>query len=578
MKENKKNSKPYFIRYMQHLFWCIGTRNISVSFKDNTTQKKRQFLPIKIVLFCFGEIILLIALILIFGNRYLTNNWGSINTEEVLFHLMMPLSGTSNELVWLFVRDCALPTLIIILGINVLIFWKQKKSLILMLDHPQERVTSVLLPVRFLKVWLLPISLVFLLTGIWITSNNFDIKAIYEHMTFDPTYIMEDEVDTLVDHDPYTDDIEVDEQPERVITDFIERNYIDPRTVEIIFPVEKRNLIYIMVESLEVAFLSEELGGTQPVNLIPEITRIWEDPNNISFSHSDGFGGAFALTSGWTMASIVSQTAGIPLKAIPGNATGVGSDFLPSAFTLGDILEENGYTNTFMIGSDAVFAGRDIYFSSHGNYRIFDLIYAQKNGIVPRDYKVFWGFEDEILYRWAKKELLLLAQEDAPFNFTLLTVDTHHPHGYLCNLCVFGLESEYERVIACASRQLFNFVTWIKQQKFFENTTIIIIGDHLTMSVEFSSSLDPAYKRTMPLIFINSVATPIRTTNRQFSLLDMFPSTLAAMGVDIEGDRLGLGANLFSGKPTILELYSYDVVMEELAKSSRFYTLRFWLK
>ena len=33
----------------------------------------------------------------------------------------------------------------------------------------------------------------------------------------------------------------------------------------------------------------------------------------------------------------------------------------------------------------------------------------------------------------------------------------------------------------------------------------------------------------------------------------MFPTILASMGVIIEGDRLGLGTNLFSGTPTIME-------------------------
>ena len=33
----------------------------------------------------------------------------------------------------------------------------------------------------------------------------------------------------------------------------------------------------------------------------------------------------------------------------------------------------------------------------------------------------------------------------------------------------------------------------------------------------------------------------------------MFPTLLASIGVKIEGDRLGLGTNLFSGKPTLFE-------------------------
>ena len=38
----------------------------------------------------------------------------------------------------------------------------------------------------------------------------------------------------------------------------------------------------------------------------------------------------------------------------------------------------------------------------------------------------------------------------------------------------------------------------------------------------------------------------MKKKNRDFSTLDFFPTTLASLGVQIEGDRLGLGTNLFS--------------------------------
>ena len=34
--------------------------------------------------------------------------------------------------------------------------------------------------------------------------------------------------------------------------------------------------------------------------------------------------------------------------------------------------------------------------------------------------------------------------------------------------------------------------------------------------------------------------------NRQFTHMDMYPTTLAAMGFNIEGNKLALGTNLFS--------------------------------
>lgn len=46
---------------------------------------------------------------------------------------------------------------------------------------------------------------------------------------------------------------------------------------------------------------------------------------------------------------------------------------------------------------------------------------------------------------------------------------------------------------------------------------------------------------------------------------------LASIGVQIEGDCLGLGTSLFSGKETLLEQLGADVLNNELQRTSLFY-------
>ena len=64
---------------------------------------------------------------------------------------------------------------------------------------------------------------------------------------------------------------------------------------------------------------------------------------------------------------------------------------------------------------------------------------------------------------------------------------------------------------------------------------------------------------------------PLNEKNRLFTTLDLFPSTLAAMGCEIEGNRLGLGVNLFSDEKTLAEKYGYDYMFDEMGKMSKFY-------
>ena len=84
-------------------------------------------------------------------------------------------------------------------------------------------------------------------------------------------------------------------------------------------------------------------------------------------------------------------------------------------------------------------------------------------------------------------------------------------------------------------------------------------------------NVDNNYDRVVYNAFINSRVLPVNNKNRVFTTMDMFPTTLAALGVSIEGDRLGLGTNLFSSKKTIPEEIGLDNFNKELKKSSDYY-------
>lgn len=365
---------------------------------------------------------------------------------------------------------------------------------------------------------------------------------------------------------------------------FIEQNYVDPRTTKITFPDKKRNLIYIYLESMESTFASKGDGGGLDFNCIPELTTLAEE--NTNFSNSDKLGGGYPAYGGtWTMAGIFSQTSGIPIKNSEQtddvNATlAEQSSFSSQARNLEDILADEGYNQCFMIGSDATFGGRRAYFESHGKGKteICDYNTAKENGQIPEDYYVWWGYEDQKLFANAQEKLTELSSKDELFNFTMLTVDTHFEDGYVCEQCQneFG-DNQYANVMACSSRQVDAFVKWIQQQPFYENTTIVISGDHLTMDSDFCNDVSEDYERSVYNVFINlpeGLDTSFeKTHNREFATLDMFPTTLAAMGVTIEGDRLALGVNLFSDEQTLTEQYGRKGLDKELMKKSKFYDM-----
>ena len=358
-------------------------------------------------------------------------------------------------------------------------------------------------------------------------------------------------------------------------SEFIEDHYVDPSLAELTFPERKRNLVYIYLESMENTFGETEAGGPIYDNFIPELTLLAEE--NVNFSNDEGLGGALSFSgTTWTAAALVTQTSGLNVQ-VPLDAEYFGGEngYMPGVVSLGQILEAAGYRQTLLVGSDAEFGGREAYFTEHGNYNIVDTKVLKERGWLPEDYNVWWGFEDAKLFGAARLELSALAALGEPFNFTMLTCDTHFPDGYHCQSCQDEYPEQYPTVARCSSRMVYDFVRWIQQQPFYENTTIIISGDHLTMDPDFMQEVDESYQRTIYNCIINAPLEPVQEKNREFGTYDLFPTTLAALGVQIGGDRLGLGTNLFSGKQTLCEMYGFEALDWELQKRSEFYNTRF---
>lgn len=358
-------------------------------------------------------------------------------------------------------------------------------------------------------------------------------------------------------------------------TDIYEKEYVSPDDVKIKFPEQKRNLIYIFMESMETTFTLEGKGGAIEDDCIPNLYNLANE--NINFSHNSSFGGGRDITGAtWTAAAMVSHTAAIPMAFPLSVETKIEGDILPSAINITQILNKNGYKQAIMFGSDKAYGGRDMFFEKRNVDKIYDIYTAYEDNVVPRGYWQWWGMEDKHLYSYAKTVLEDLSKGDEPFSFTMLTADTHHVDGYKCSLCEDRFSEQYSNVISCADRQIFAFIEWIKSQPFYENTTIVITGDHLSMDNQYIvKNMKQGYTRRVYNCFINSAVNTSFSKNREFVTMDMFPTTLAALGCEIEGNRLGLGTNLFSGEKTLSEKYGYDKFNVELSKTSEFYNTQF---
>lgn len=488
---------------------------------------------------CLGIFFIVFSVVLLISAAWAIRTFDHISLEEIIFQLLVPMKGANTSYFLNYFLYALIP-IVLICFLLILIYLKEEKCIINFKIKLKKKNKDINLKFLSNKNFYI---LILLLFTIWYTFNNYDVI----------TYL--------------------DNQFTK--SSFIEDNYVDPNDVKLDFPEEKRNLIYIYLESMESSYADTLNGGLEEVNLIPNLTKIAS--NNISFSNSEKLGGmANTFGASWTIGAMVAQSAGIPLKiGIDGNSYNLYKTFLPGLITLGDILEKEGYNQMVMFGSDSEFAGRNHFYNQHGNYQIYDLYSAIEEGKMTEDDIVWWGFEDKDLYTYAKEHLLNLASQDEPFNFTMLTVDTHAYEGYLSETCDLEFDNQYANVIYCADKQINSFLKWLKKQDFYKDTTIVIVGDHLTMDTYFMDESIDINDRKGYNVFINSLSKPINTTNREYLSFDLFPTTLASMGVKIENDRLGLGTNLFSESETLAEKYGADYVNLQLAKKSVYYNKKF---
>lgn len=466
-----------------------------------------------------------LAVLLSNGAAWMLKTWNHLTMDELLYQLNASAQGTNEEMIRDGIEYClpaAVLTLLLLLAV-VIVYWKRKK-------------------IYHIIMWSC-VVLSLLLFGS-------AVKTVWDSL----------EVETYVEN-------------KNESSDFVGNHYVDARNVEITFPEEKRNLIYIFLESMEISYSDIENGGGFEENYIPELTALAQEYEDFSGAETKLSGARMMPNTSWTIAGMFAQTAGLPLDIpIQGLNMDTQDTFFPGIITLGDILDEAGYSQTLFIGSEAAFAGRELYFTEHGNYQIKDYTYAIEQGRIPSDYKVWWGYEDKKLFEYAKEELLELAQQEEPFNFTMLTADTHFEDGYVCEDCgdTFG-DNRYANVIACSSARVYDFVRWIQEQDFYENTTIVISGDHLTMDSDFCNDVTGGYLRKVYTTYINSGAqVEMPDMTRGYTVFDQYPTTLASLGVLIEGNRLGLGTNLFSSVSTLSEEYGEDMMISELNKDSEF--------
>jgi phosphoglycerol transferase len=241
-------------------------------------------------------------------------------------------------------------------------------------------------------------------------------------------------------------------------------------------PNPKLNLVYIYGESLERTYFDNNAFP----DLAPELNKLKDD--SLDFSHTMQLPG-----TDYTIAGMVASQCGIPLFApFEGNASASVSSFFPQNICLGDILKNSGYENYFVQGANLRFAGKDVFLKSHG----FDYLYgAEELKTVVEDpkYRNDWGFYDDTVLDETWKKFEELSRAGKRFSLFALTVDTHHPDGFISRTCerkrydIGGKANQSFSAVSCSQEHIAALIEKIKASPYFKKTVIVVSSDHLAM-------------------------------------------------------------------------------------------------
>ncbi len=476
-------------------------------------------------------LIFFIGFMMFSSANWVVRKFGEVTYEQIMFHLNMPFSS-EIRMMMSYLKNTVMTGLIIVLILAIVFCYKYKFH-IKIIDAFREKIYKNRNLLSF--IWLL-----FCLVFVFFKMNVWNMITFHKYKS--------------------------------ETSNFYEENYVIPQNTKITFPKNKRNLILIFAESMETTYAKTPKHNYFGADLIAGLHELAN--NHINFSDNEFIGGAYQIDgTQWTQAGLFAQTCGAPIQ-LPINDPNwfhPKEGFFPKAWCLYDILREQGYNLTSLIGSNGEFAAMDKFVETHGEQKLLDTnFYAKRDGI-KLSFEKTTKLPDKQLFEYAKEELQNLSSQNKPFVFTMMTLDTHYgTYRFDASVCKrkYGEGNSIENVVSCSDTQITEFINWLKQQDFYDNSVIVIVGDHLTMNQRFNKDMD----RKLLNIFMNSPVAAINTKNRTFTSFDMYPTIIESLGAKIEGHRLGLGTSLFSDIPTLTEgKMTIDEMDIDVRKKSKLY-------
>lgn len=296
-----------------------------------------------------------------------------------------------------------------------------------------------------------------------------------------------------------------------------------------------KNLVFIVVESLPaVVFESERLSKYSPF-----ISSLVSDDSNLYASLR-----VLTKYGNSSDAQFIYNTGLLPLRTEALVSNYANQDFPSLAKAIGGESIE-------VIGEDKVMWNHYQTTQAYGFDRLVD-------GVAP------YGFDQDSLI--FKKGAAILERLTTPFYIFVTTMTLHSPYNsrrvswaYPPDLEDFDnpFDREYLNRLRFFDSQLERFIGVLKSRPDYEETMVIIAGDHDIMGSEVSQQLQDDH---VPLLILNCPMA--RRPEGDYTQADVFPTIMQLLGLNYLYEGVpyrGVGNSLYSKNAAPLSAQDYEV-------------------
>ncbi|WRP05259.1 LTA synthase family protein [Rossellomorea aquimaris] len=327
------------------------------------------------------------------------------------------------------------------------------------------------------------------------------------------------------------------------IDNYVRASYIEPDK-EMFGVAKDKNLIMVSLESLQNFVINSEMNGQ-------EITPFLNDFIGESY-YFDNF--YHQTQQGKTSDSeFLLDNSLYPLNRGAVFFTHSGNEFESMTEKLG----ENGYYTTAMHANNKSFWNRDIMYDSLG----YERFYSLPDYEVTEDNSVNWGMKDIPFFEQSVEHMKEMPQ---PFSTKMITLTNHYPFTldeedklidpYTSN---DGTVNRYFQTVRYMDEAVKNFITDLKESGLYENSVIVMYGDHYGISENHNKAMSQYLgKEVTPVVSTQLQEVPLiihvpgqdgKTISKVSGQIDLKPTIMHLLGIDTKED-IQFGSDIFSSQ------------------------------